>query len=68
MERQIGSAGWAKLTGVQGTDAGGDPAIAHGGGANAWEVFGESGMYLDDPAYTLIPGTLVGISSNYICY
>ena len=56
MERDIASGGYAKLTGIMGTDPGGslgDSSLSHAGSTHTWMMFKHAGMYLDSPSYTL---------------
>ena len=55
MERDIGGAGYAKLTGVHGDDPGGslgDPSLSHAGTYGSFQAQRRAGMYLDSPSYT----------------
>ena len=56
MERDIGGAGYAKLTGIHGDDPGGslgDPSLSHAGTYGSFQSHRFSAMYLDSPSYTL---------------
>ena len=54
IERLIEGGSYAKLDGCMGDSGqGGAPAISHAGGEHAWMTQGESGMYIDDPAYVI---------------
>jgi len=55
MERDIGGAGYAKLTGAHGDDPGGslgDPSLSHAGTVYSYQAQRRAGMYLDSPSYT----------------
>jgi hypothetical protein len=66
MERKIGSAAWAKLTGAMGTPSGtsNSAAISHAGGENDWEMHKRTGMFLDTPSYTLTDAVQYRIGIN----
>lgn len=56
MERDIGGAGYSKLTGIMGADPGGsagDPSLSHAGTYTNWMMYKHAGMYLDSPSYSL---------------
>ena len=58
MERDIGNAGYSKLTGIMGNDPGGsagDPSLSHAGipTGSSWYLNRVAGMYLDSPSYSL---------------
>ena len=55
MERDIGGAGYAKLTSIHGDDPGGsygDPSLSHAGTSADYQANRHSAMYLDAPSYT----------------
>ena len=56
IERDIGSGGYSKLSGMMGADPGGslgDPSLSHGGTYANWMCYKHAGMYLDSPVYNL---------------